>query len=91
VTATSGNLTDIPLIESCSWFYMQANKTYGPVSATELRAAARLRFFGPQDLVRRADSPRWRLASHVDGLFPDPAITQAEVTERLPGGSSNDH
>jgi len=55
--------------EPYEWFYKQRGETYGPVSSTELRAAAHLGFVGPDDLVRRRDRGTWIAASEVRGLF----------------------
>lgn len=55
------------------WFYTQGGKTYGPISLTELKAAAHLQFFGPDDLVRRHDSPTWVTAATISELFQDAA------------------
>ena len=51
------------------WFYTQRGETYGPVSSTELRAAAHLGFLGPNDLVCRKDRGNWIVASKIHGLF----------------------
>ena len=45
------------------------SETYGPVSSTELRAAAHLGFLGPDDLVYRKDRGGWVVASKIHGLF----------------------
>jgi hypothetical protein len=54
-----------------SWFYIQHGETYGPVSSTDLRAAAHLGFLGPDDLVCRKDSGKWVMARMIHGLFKD--------------------
>ena len=51
------------------WFYTQRGETYGPVSSTELRAAAHLGFLGPNDLVLRKGQDAWIVASKIQGLF----------------------
>jgi hypothetical protein len=51
------------------WFYVQRGETYGPVSSTDLRAAAHLGFLGPDDMVRRSDRSNWVTARSVHGLF----------------------
>lgn len=51
------------------WFYVQRGETYGPVSATDLCAAAHLGFLGPDDMVRRSDKAKWVAARTVHGLF----------------------
>ena len=51
------------------WFYTQRGETYGPVSATDLRAAAHLGFLGPDDLVCRKDCETWVAARNIYGLF----------------------
>lgn len=53
------------------WFYTQRGETYGPVSGTDLRAAAHLGFLGPDDLVRRTDRERWVPARSIHGLFKE--------------------
>ena len=58
-----------PTAESPEWFYTQRGETYGPVSSTDLRAAAHLGFIGPDDLVRRKDNPAWVTARSIKGLF----------------------
>lgn len=58
-----------PTAESPEWFYTQRGETYGPVSSTDLRAAAHLGFFGPDDLVRRKDNATWITARLISGLF----------------------
>jgi epoxyqueuosine reductase QueG len=55
--------------EQSEWFYTQRGETYGPVSSTELRAAAHLGFLGPNDLVCRKDRGSWIVASKIHGLF----------------------
>lgn len=52
-----------------TWFYSQRGQFYGPVSTTDLCAAAHLGFLGPDDLVRRADRAEWVAALSVHGLF----------------------
>jgi hypothetical protein len=51
------------------WFYVQRGETYGPVSSTDLCAAAHLGFLGPDDMVRRSDRTDWVAARSVPGLF----------------------
>lgn len=58
-----------PTTESPEWFYTQRGETYGPVSSTDLRAAAHLGFIGPDDLVRRKDNATWITARLISGLF----------------------
>lgn len=58
----------VPAVE---WFYTQRGETYGPVSATDLRAAAHLGFLGPEDLVCRMDRERWVPARSIHGLFKE--------------------
>lgn len=55
--------------DQSEWFYTQRGETYGPVSSTELRAAAHLGFLGPNDLVCRKDRGMWIVASKIHGLF----------------------
>ena len=54
---------------SFEWFYTQQGEIYGPVSSTDLRAAAHLGFLGPDDMVRRSDRTDWVAARSVHGLF----------------------
>lgn len=56
---------------SAEWFYTQRGETYGPVSSTDLRAAAHLGFVGPNDLVRRGDHGAWMPARSIRGLFKE--------------------
>lgn len=51
------------------WFYTQRGQTYGPVTLSELRAAAHLGFLGPDDLVRRNNHDTWATARSMPGLF----------------------
>lgn len=60
-----------PTAESVEWFYTQRGETYGPVSATDLRAAAHLGFLGPDDLVCRKDRSKWVAARSIYGLFKE--------------------
>lgn len=53
------------------WFYTQRGETYGPVSSTDLRAAAHLGFLGPNDLVCRKDRETWVAARTIHGLFKE--------------------
>jgi hypothetical protein len=57
--------------KDAEWFYTQKGDTFGPVSALDLRAAAHLGFFGPDDMVRRKDRKRWIVAKSIRGLFKD--------------------
>lgn len=56
---------------NAEWFYTQRGESYGPVSATELWAAAHLGFLGPDDLVYRKDHGKWVTARSVHGLFKE--------------------
>ena len=58
-----------PTAEPAEWFYTQRGETYGPVSATDLCAAAHLGFLGPDDMVRRANHKTWVPARRIQGLF----------------------
>lgn len=60
-----------PTAEAVEWFYTQRGETYGPVSATDLRAAAHLGFLGPDDLVCRTDRSKWVAARSIYGLFKE--------------------
>lgn len=51
------------------WFYVQRGETYGPVSSTDLCAAAHLGFLKPEDMVRRSDKADWVVARSIHGLF----------------------
>jgi hypothetical protein len=51
------------------WFYVQRGEIYGPVTSTDLSAAAHLGFLGPDDMVRRSDMTAWVAARTVHGLF----------------------
>lgn len=53
------------------WFYTQRGETYGPVSSTDLWAAAHLGFLGPNDLVCRKDRETWVAARTIHGLFKE--------------------
>jgi len=56
---------------SAEWFYTQHGETYGPVSSTDLRAAAHLGFVGPDDMVRRGEHGAWVSARSIRGLFKE--------------------
>jgi len=60
-----------PTAEPAEWFYTQRGETYGPVSVTELLAAAHLGFLRPDDLVCRKDRGKWVAARSVHGLFKE--------------------
>ena len=66
---SSKDAQDPPRSRSSAWFYIQRGETYGPVSATDLCAAAHLGFLGPDDMVRRADHKTWVPARRIQGLF----------------------
>lgn len=68
-TGTASERTKQDDREQSEWFYTQRGETYGPVSSTELRAAAHLGFLGPNDLVCRKDRGTWMAASKIHGLF----------------------
>lgn len=53
------------------WFYTQRGEIYGPVSSTDLRAAALLGFVGPNDMVRRGEHGPWETARSLPGLFKE--------------------
>jgi hypothetical protein len=63
------DISDCMNTPSFEWFYTQQGGTFGPVSSTDLRAAAHLGFLGPDDMVRRSDRTDWVAASTVHGLF----------------------
>lgn len=71
----------VPLTVS-EWFYIQRGVIYGPVTSTDLRAAAHLGFLGPEDMVCRKDSGTWTLAESVPGLFYRPSQPQSGKEER---------
>ena len=60
--------SDLPKVPR-QWFYRQHGQIYGPVSSSDLRAAAYLHFIAPTDLVRQAGTSRWIAAENVEGLF----------------------
>lgn len=51
------------------WLYMHRGETFGPVSSTDLRAAAHLGFLGPDDLVCHTADGLWMRARSIHGLF----------------------
>jgi epoxyqueuosine reductase QueG len=53
------------------WLYTHGEQTHGPVSITELRAAAYLGFVGPKDMVCNIASGSWVYATCVPGLFEE--------------------
>lgn len=55
----------------CEWFYTQRGETFGPVSSTDLLAAAHLGFLGPDDMVCRKDRGKWVVARSIPGLFKE--------------------
>jgi len=48
-----------------AWYYQRDGRVHGPLSLNELRAAVRLRFIGPSDLVRHVVIRGWAFA----GIF----------------------
>lgn len=60
-----------PQVDEAEWFYTQRGETYGPITATDLRAAAHLGFLGPDDMVRRKDREKWVPARSIRGLFKE--------------------
>lgn len=58
-----------PDAKAIEWFYRQQGRTYGPVSSLDLRAAARLGFLGPDDVVRRQGHAAWVPAGSLRWLF----------------------
>jgi len=60
------------------WFYMQPDERFGPITAPELRAAVRMGFLGPDDVVRCGRVGPWFIAGAVTGLF-DPPLAQRSI------------
>jgi hypothetical protein len=53
------------------WLYMHRGETFGPVSSTDLRAAAHLGFLGPDDMVCHMANGIWIHARSIQGLFKE--------------------
>lgn len=53
------------------WLYTHRGETFGPVSSTDLRAAAHLGFFGPDDLVCHSADGVWIQDRSIQGLFKE--------------------
>ncbi len=62
------------------WFYRHEGRTYGPISAEDLRAAIALRFASPTDLVRRTSLSDWAPAT----AFPELAVWSDSRREPSP-------
>lgn len=58
-----------PPTDDSRWFYRHRGKMYGPVSATDLRAAAHLGFLKPRDAVLRHGETAWLQARLIPWLF----------------------
>lgn len=54
---------------SRNWNYKRGTQEIGPISSSELKAAAASGQLRPDDLVRSDDMTKWILASKVRGLF----------------------
>ena len=53
------------------WLYTHRGETFGPVSSTDLRAAAHLGFLGPDDIVCHTADGIWIRAASIHGLFKE--------------------
>lgn len=54
---------------SRNWYYKRGTQEIGPISSSELKAAAASRQLQPDDLVRADNTTKWIPASKVRGLF----------------------
>lgn len=61
----------LPASADTKWLYMHRGQTFGPVSSTDLRAAAHLGFLSPDDLVCHPAEGIWIRAQSIHGLFKD--------------------
>lgn len=53
------------------WFYRHRGRKYGPISTSELKAAAHLGFLQPMDTVLCKGQTTWVMARSLSWLFPD--------------------
>lgn len=53
------------------WFYRHRARKYGPISTSELKAAAHLGFLHPMDAVLCKGQTAWFMARSLPWLFPD--------------------
>jgi hypothetical protein len=53
------------------WFCKIKDKQYGPLSAQQLRAAAKKNLLSPNDAVKKGETGQWVRAGKVRGLFPE--------------------
>ena len=51
------------------WLYRQGNKTFGPVSSSELKQLANAGELKPDDLVSKDGTEKWAKAKNVKGLI----------------------
>jgi hypothetical protein len=64
------------------WLYSRNGKTFGPLTAGQLRQLVSDQRLGPKDLVCRDGTNRWVAAGSLKGLFPA-AATPVETVEQV--------
>jgi len=64
------------------WLYSRNGKTFGPLTAGQLRKLVVDQRLGPRDLVCRDGTDRWVAAGSLKGLFPSEAVP-AETVEQV--------
>jgi len=64
------------------WLYSRNGKTFGPLTAGQLRKLVADQRLGPKDLVCRDGTDRWVAAGSLKGLFPSEAAP-AETVEQV--------
>lgn len=69
---TKETTPDDPSVENATWFYRHAGAVHGPISSTDLRAAAHLGFLQPSDAVLCKGHKKWIVARSLSWLFTSP-------------------
>lgn len=64
------------------WYFTHGGRTYGPVTLHQLWDAVAQRCLTPDDYVIKVGMTRWKSATKVVGLFPEPV---ASVPRTAPG------
>lgn len=61
------------------WLYSRNGKTFGPLSAQQLRQLVVEKRIGPKDLVCRNGTDQWVAAGSLKGLFPAASVPPETV------------
>lgn len=67
--------------EKAEWLYSRNGKTFGPLTASQLRQLVAEGRIGPHDLVCREGTERWVAAGSIKGLFPSAAAAPETVEQ----------